>query len=105
MTAPREHSQDQCADANGECRQIPSLLRHQISSVVAQRSGSQEIVDSTEDGAPRPMKMGTTASPWRCDAGAGLALQSVILRRPAISHYPLHAAASPISQACLVYVQ
>jgi hypothetical protein len=35
-------------------------------------------------GAPRPMKMGTIASPWRYDAGACHALLSVVLRRPAI---------------------
>jgi hypothetical protein len=38
-------------------------------------------------GAPRPMKMGTTASPWRYDAAADHALQSANLRRPAISRY------------------
>src|SRR5262249_10404734 len=38
-------------------------------------------------GAPRSMKMGTTASPWRYDAAARHALQSVNLRRPAILHY------------------
>jgi len=30
------------------------------------------------NGAPRPMKMGTTASPWRYDAAASQALQSAI---------------------------
>jgi hypothetical protein len=35
-------------------------------------------------GAPRPTKMGTIASPWRYDAAARHALQSEILRRPAI---------------------
>ena len=38
-------------------------------------------------GAPRSMKMGTTLSPWRYDAAASHALQSAILRRPAILRY------------------
>jgi hypothetical protein len=38
-------------------------------------------------GAPRSMKMGTIHSPYRYDAAACHALQSVILRRPAILHY------------------
>jgi hypothetical protein len=39
-------------------------------------------------GAPRPMKMGTTPSPWRYDAAACRALQSAKLRYPATLHYP-----------------
>jgi hypothetical protein len=39
------------------------------------------------NGAPRPMKMGTTASPWRYDAAAHHALQPANLRRPAILHF------------------
>jgi hypothetical protein len=31
-------------------------------------------------GAPRPMKMGTTPSPWRYDVGAHQSLQSANLR-------------------------
>jgi hypothetical protein len=41
------------------------------------------------NGAPRSMKMGTIASPWRYDAAARPALQSANLRRPAILHYAL----------------
>jgi hypothetical protein len=41
------------------------------------------------NGAPRPMKMGTTRSPCRYDAAARRALQSVNLRRAAILHYAL----------------
>jgi hypothetical protein len=37
-------------------------------------------------GAPRPMKMGTTASPFPYDAATRHALQSVNLRRTAILH-------------------
>jgi hypothetical protein len=44
-------------------------------------------------GAPRPMKMGTIASPWRYDIGACHALQSVILRWPAIFRYGSRATA------------
>ena len=39
------------------------------------------------DGAPRPMKMGTTRSPWRYDAIADYALQPTNLRWPAIFRY------------------
>jgi hypothetical protein len=39
------------------------------------------------NGAPRPMKMGTIASPSRYDAAARHAFQSANLRRPAILHY------------------
>ena len=38
-------------------------------------------------GAPRSTKMGTIRSPWRYDAVARHALQSALLRRPAISSY------------------
>jgi hypothetical protein len=38
-------------------------------------------------GAPRPMKMGTTVSPWRYDAAAWCAIQSAMLRAPAILYY------------------
>src|SRR5258705_6832693 len=45
-------AEGQCTDANAECRRIPPLLRQRISSSVAQRSGSQEIVNSAEFGGP-----------------------------------------------------
>jgi hypothetical protein len=41
------------------------------------------------DGAPWPMKMGNTRSPWRYDAVALVAIQSVNLRWAAISRYGL----------------
>ena len=37
-----------------------------------------------EAGAPRPMKMGNIASPWRYDAGAHHALKPENTRPPAI---------------------
>jgi hypothetical protein len=40
-------------------------------------------------GAPRPMKMGTIASPWRYDVVARCALQWGNLRRAAILCYAL----------------
>jgi hypothetical protein len=40
-------------------------------------------------GAPRLMKMGTTASPWRYDAAADQALRPDSLRWPAILRYVL----------------
>ena len=43
-------------------------------------------------GAPRPMKMGTIASPCHYDAGAYHTLESATLRRPAISHHASSAA-------------
>jgi hypothetical protein len=42
------------------------------------------MLASEISGAPRPMKMGTTASPCRYDAGAFHTLQLIILRMPAI---------------------
>jgi len=45
-------------------------------------------------GAPRPMKMGTTASPCRYDSAARHALQSGNPRRPAILRYATWEAAS-----------
>jgi hypothetical protein len=44
------------------------------------------------------MKMGNTRSPWRYDAGACNALQSVILRRATKLRYASHAAVFPVSQ-------
>jgi len=49
-------------------------------------------------GAPRSMKMGTTASPWRYDAAARHALQSAKLRLPATLHYASWAAAFMVSE-------
>src|SRR5437899_1803768 len=40
-----------------------------------------------EDGAPRPMKMGTIASLWRYDVGACGTLPQLKMRRPAILQY------------------
>jgi hypothetical protein len=42
------------------------------------------------------MKVGTIVSPWRYDAAARHAPQSVNLRRPAILHYASWAAVFPI---------
>jgi hypothetical protein len=39
------------------------------------------------DGAPRPMKMGTTRSPWRYDGAARRASQPAKLRQTTILHY------------------
>jgi hypothetical protein len=50
-------------------------------------------------GAPRPMKMGNTLSPWRYDPAARHALESANLRRPAIVRYASWEAVFPISQA------
>ncbi|MFB9266906.1 hypothetical protein ACFFWD_27720 [Bradyrhizobium erythrophlei] len=46
------------------------------------------------NGAPRPMKMGTTVSPWIYDAATHHALQSASQRRPAILCYASLAATS-----------
>jgi len=53
-------AKEQRADANAECRQIPPLLRHGISSGVARRDGSQDIADSAEFGVPALTKLITT---------------------------------------------
>jgi hypothetical protein len=60
-----------------------------ISSGATWRNGSQEIGDPAEFGAPRPMKMGTTVSPWGYDAVADQALRPDSLRWPAILRYVL----------------
>jgi hypothetical protein len=48
-------------------------------------------------GAPRSMNMGTTRPLFLYDAAARHALQSVVLRRPAILRYALWAAVFPIA--------
>jgi hypothetical protein len=48
-------------------------------------------------GAPRPMKMGTTASPWRYDAAADETIRPDNQRRTAILRYALWATVFPIS--------
>ena len=50
------------------------------------------------NGAPRPMKMGTTASPWRYDAAAAQAIPPDNLRRTAILRYASWAAVFLISR-------
>jgi hypothetical protein len=49
-------------------------------------------------GAPRPMKMGTIASPWRYDAIIDYTLQPTNLRWPAILRYASWAAVFGVSQ-------
>src|SRR5260221_12229663 len=49
-------------------------------------------------GAPRPMKMGTIASPWRYDVAAAQAIQPEQRRRSAILRYTSWAAVFPISR-------
>jgi hypothetical protein len=49
-------------------------------------------------GAPRPMKMGTTASPWRYEVAAADAIRPDNQRRTAILRYALWAAVFPISR-------
>jgi len=46
-------------------------------------------------GAPRPMKMGTTSSPWRYDATVDYALQPTNLRWPALFRYVSRAVCHP----------
>jgi len=48
-------------------------------------------------GAPRPMKMGTTASPWRYDAAAAETIRPDNQRRTTILRYASWAAVFPIS--------
>jgi hypothetical protein len=51
------------------------------------QAAGHDIVQNRRNGAPRPMKMGTTVSPWRYDAVARCSLPSAKLRRPTTSHY------------------
>ncbi len=53
--------------------------------------------DRTQSGAPRPMKMGTTASPWRYEVAAADAIRPDNRRRTAILRYASWAAVFPIS--------
>ena len=50
------------------------------------------------NGAPRPMKMGTTASPWRYEAGARYAIPSATPPPPTILHYALLCSANVLSR-------
>jgi hypothetical protein len=61
----------------------------QIVAPPARADGSSTaiVVCSGVNGALRPMKTGTIASPWRYDAMARYALERATLRRTAISHY------------------
>jgi hypothetical protein len=47
---------EQCTDANAEGRRAPRTLRQRISSGVTWRSGSEDIVDSAEFGAPETIR-------------------------------------------------
>jgi hypothetical protein len=61
-----------------------------LRALVAASSGKMaglECPVSHESGAPRPMKMGTIASPWRYDAAIRHALKWASLRCSAIQHY------------------
>jgi hypothetical protein len=50
------------------------------------------------NGVPRPMKMGTTLSPWRYDAATAQAIQPDNQQRTAILRYASWAAVFRISQ-------
>jgi len=49
--------------------------------------GAARVHGSILIGAPRPMKMGTTRSPWHYDVVAGHTVQSPMQRPPSIFHY------------------
>src|SRR5216117_515129 len=62
-------------------------------------SGSHDSASARRgSGAPRPMKMGTLASPWHYDAMADYALQPANLRGPEILRCTWWAAVFPISR-------
>jgi len=71
-------------------RRRTALVR--TSTVAKARCGVER-----SSGAPRPMKMGTIASPWRYDAATADALRSDNQRRTAILPYASRAAVFPIS--------
>jgi len=50
------------------------------------------------NGAPRPMKMGTIASPWRYDVAADQTIRPHDLRRTAILRYASWTPVFPISR-------
>jgi hypothetical protein len=53
-------------------------------------------------GAPRPMKMGTIALPWRYDVAAASAIRSDNQRRTAIFRYASWAAVFPVSPVVIL---
>ena len=59
---------------------------------------SHRIVQKRKNGAPPPMKMGTTASPWHYDVAAADAIRPDNQRRTAILRYASWAAVFPFSQ-------
>ncbi len=67
---------------------LPIALHERVANDGA-GSGSQRSLSRVLAyiGAPRPMKMGTIASPWRYDAIAGDTLQLASLGCSAIQHY------------------
>jgi hypothetical protein len=66
-----------------ELRPVRPLTR----CLPGQFRGEGEIQESPDFiGAPRPMKMGTIASPWRYDVAPRHALDQTNMREPAISH-------------------
>ena len=66
---------------NGGRQQVPRRRRRLDASIA--RPG-QRYRAKSDIGAPRPMKMGTIASPWRYDPAAVCALQLVELRRATV---------------------
>jgi hypothetical protein len=78
-----------CRRSAAERRSAESRRQDLRAIVVTERSRIGHIWRRCvyRSGAPRSMKMGTTASPWRYDAAARHTLQSVNLRRPAILQY------------------
>ena len=74
-----------------------------LKSIIAGKQAANETVHGfVQNGAPRPMKMGTIASPWRYDAAAGDALQSARLRCSTIPHY---ASSNPENAGSLAEIQ
>jgi hypothetical protein len=63
------------------------LMCHHNTSACIGKTAGLGVNSVYRSGAPRSMKMGTTASPWRYDAGASHALHPTNLRGPAILHF------------------
>jgi hypothetical protein len=78
-----------------------SLLPRTLVAASSAKTAGFCVPSVYRSGAPRPMKMGTIASPFPYDSGACCASQSAKLRRPAM-HYASWVGVFPISKGSLV---
>jgi hypothetical protein len=82
ITYARSTNASKSTRKSGASSDRKACSRARLSPPRAQNGGFWRAQFLYQNGAPRPMKMGTTCSLWRCDVATRRALQSASRRHP-----------------------